>query len=148
MTSGSYFYSIEKKQLELLKIGDFRDEAGHLGFEQALPADASAVFFFMGNLDNIIDRCGSRGYRIAQMESGILGGNLYLGMHSLGFGSTGLTFYDDDVTKFFSPHAQNKSPLFVVPVGIKHKQNTVQPFRSKVASRLDALARGAGHRLT
>ena len=148
LTSGSYFYSIEKKQLELLKIGDFRDESGHLGFEQALPADASAVFFFMGNLEYIIDRCGSRGYRIAQMESGILGGNLYLGMHSLGFGSTGLTFYDDDVTKFFSPHAQNKSPLFVVPVGIKHKQNIVKPFRSKVASTLDALARGAGHRLT
>ena len=148
LTSGSYFYSIEKRQLELLKSGDFRDEAGHLGFEQALPSDASAVFFFMGNLENIIDRCGSRGYRIAQMESGILGGNLYLGMHSLGFGATGLTFYDDDVTKFFSPHAQNKSPLFVVPVGIKHKQNIVTPFRSKVASKLDALARGAGHRLT
>ena len=112
LTSGSYFYSLEKQQLELLKTGDFRDEAGHLGFEQALPADAAAVFFFMGNLEDIINRCGSRGYRIAQMESGILGGNLYLGMHSLGFGSTGLTFYDDDVTKFFSPHAQNKSPLF------------------------------------
>ena len=148
LTSGSYFYSIEKNQLELLNTGDFRDEAGHLGFEQALPADASAVFFFMGDLENIIDRCGNRGYRIAQMESGILGGNLYLGMHSLGFGSTGLTFYDDDVTRFFSPHAQNKSPLFVVPVGVKHKLNVVKPFRSKVASNLDALARGAGHRLT
>ena len=147
LTSGAYFYSIEKRQLELLKSGDFHDEAGHLGFEQALPADAAAVFFFMGDIENITDRCGSRGYRIAQMESGILGGNLYLGMHSLNFGATGLTFYDDDVTKFFSPHAQNKSPLFVVPVGIKHRQNMVRPFRSKVASKLDALARGAGHRL-
>ena len=148
LTSGSYFYSIEKKQLELLKAGNFRDEAGHLGFEQALPADASAVFFFMGNLEHIINRCGTRGYRIAQMESGIFGGNLYLGMHSLGFGSTGLTFYDDDVTKFFSPHAQNKIPLFVVPVGIKHQQNVVIPFRSKIASKLDALARGAGSYMT
>lgn len=148
LTSGAYFYSIENQQLDLLKPGNFRDESGHLGFEQALPADASAVFFFMADLDRILDRCGNRGYRIAQMESGILGGNLYLGMHSLGYGSTGLTFYDDEVTEFFSPHANNKSVLFVIPVGNKHTHNLVRPFRSQKAATLDALARGAGHNLT
>jgi len=32
-------------------------------------------------------------------------------------GATGLTFYDDDVTRFFSPHAEGKSAIFLVAVG-------------------------------
>jgi len=29
-----------------------------------------------------------------------------------------LTFYDDDTTAFFAPHAAGKSPLLVVGVGV------------------------------
>ena len=32
-------------------------------------------------------------------------------------GATGLTFYDDDVTRFFSPHAKGKSAIFLIAVG-------------------------------
>jgi len=32
-------------------------------------------------------------------------------------GATGLTFYDDEVTRFFSPHAADKSAIFFVAVG-------------------------------
>ena len=142
--SGSYFFSPRNNHLELLRAGDFREESGHLGFEQALPADASAVLFLMTDLDGVLARLGNRGYRVAQMEAGILGGRMYLGVHSLGFGASGLTFYDDAVTQFFSPHAEGKSTLFVLPLGHKASTNRVRPFRSKVAARLDALARGAG----
>ena len=144
LTSGSYFFSPRKNELNLLQAGDFREESGHLGFEQALPADASAVLFFMTNLEAVLARFGNRGYRVAQMEAGLLGGRMYLGVHSLGFGASGLTFYDDAVTQFFSPHAAGKSTLFVLPLGRKAAINRVRPFRSKVAARLDALARGAG----
>ena len=34
--------------------------------------------------------------------------------------------------------------MFVVTLGKTAQENRVQPFRSKVAGRLDALARGAG----
>ena len=33
------------------------------------------------------------------------------------FGATGLTFYDDEVTRFFSPHAEGKSAIFLVALG-------------------------------
>ena len=141
--SGSYFFSPRDNELELLRAGDFREESGHLGFEQALPADASAVLFFMTDLEGVLARMGNRGYRVAQLEAGILGGRMYLGVHSLGFGASGLTFYDDAVTQFFSPHAEGKSTMFVLPLGRKAAINRVRPFRSKVAARLDALARGA-----
>jgi hypothetical protein len=37
-------------------------------------------------------------------------------------GATGLTFYDDDVIRFFSPHAESKSAIFLVAVGYSARQ--------------------------
>ena len=140
---GAYFLSRQRRGLEALKEGEFREESGHLCFEQALGADASAVFFLMADLERVHRRYRDRGYRAAQLEAGILGGRTYLCAHSLGLGATGLTFYDDDVTVFFSPHAQGRSTMFVVALGVKARNNRVRPFRSRVGVLLDALARGA-----
>jgi hypothetical protein len=32
-------------------------------------------------------------------------------------GASGLTFFDDDVTRFFAPHAADKSVMFLVALG-------------------------------
>ena len=143
LPSGAYYYSNSKEGLALLQAGEFREEAGHLGFEQALPADAAAVVFFMADLELILQQYGNRGYRAAQLEAGIIGGRLYLNTHSLDLGASGLTFYDDAVTDFFSPHAAGKSTIFVAPLGVTSAQNRVRPFRSRVAMNLDARSRGA-----
>jgi SagB-type dehydrogenase family enzyme len=117
LAPGAYFFHHEKKLLELLKEGDFRERAGYLGLEQELPADASVNVFFLADLPKIIDALGNRGYRATQLEAGILGGKLYLGAYAQGLGATGLTFYDDDVVNFFSPHAKGKSAIFLVALG-------------------------------
>lgn len=114
---GSYVYHPDESALELLREGEFRDEAGDLGLEQALPADASANVFFLADLAPILERFGNRGYRVAQLEAAINGGRLYLASYALGLGATGLTFYDDDVTDFFSPRAEGKSAMFLVALG-------------------------------
>jgi nitroreductase len=103
--------------LECLKQGNFRDQAGYLGLEQQLPADAAVDIFFLADLRPIFDRFGNRGYRAAQLEAGILGGKLYLAAYAQRLGATGLTFYDDDVTRFFSPHAEGKSAIFLIAMG-------------------------------
>lgn len=145
ITPGAYYYSPGKDGgLELLQEGEFREEAGHLCFEQALGADASAVAFFMADMDTILSRFGNRGYRAAQMEAGIIGGRMYLSTHSMGLGATGMTFYDDAVTAFFSPHAAGKSLMFLVGLGVTHERNQVHPFRSRIGMLKDSLARGAG----
>lgn len=141
---GAYYYNRFYNGLRLLKAGDFREMSGHLGFEQALPADAAAVAFITADLNAIERDLGARGYRMAQTVAGIIGGRLYLGMHSLGLGATGLTFYDDSVVEFFSPHAAGQSAVFVVPMGVPGTPNRVRPFRSQVAVSLDSRARGAG----
>ena len=109
LEAGAYFFFPTERKLELLKQGDFRDEAGHLCFEQALGADCSAVIYFLASLDQVLGWYGNRGYRAAQLEAGVRIGNVYLCAHSMGLGATGMTFYDDEVVEFFSPHAAGKA---------------------------------------
>ena len=119
LESGSYFYNRERNALELLREGKFRHVAGNLGLDQALPADGSVSLFLMCDLNNVLKRFGNRGYRAAQIEASITGGKLYLSSYAHGLGATGLTFYDDQVTDFFSPHAKDKSGMFMVVIGKK-----------------------------
>jgi len=120
---GAYVFHRNQKLLECLKRGDFRSHAGYLGLQQALPADAAVDVFFLANLRPILQRFGNRGYRAAQLEAGILGGKLYLAAYAQHLGATGLTFFDDDVTNFFSPHAEGKSAIFLVALGHSAKGN-------------------------
>jgi SagB-type dehydrogenase family enzyme len=139
--SGAYVFSPSDQTLDCLKTGAFRQEAGHLCFEQALGADASAVAFFMADLDAVLHRFGNRGYRAVQVEAGTRGGKMYLCAYALGLGASGLTFFDDAVTAFFAPHAEGKSAIFVVALGHTATENRVRPFRSRVGMRIDALSR-------
>jgi len=66
--------------------------------------------FFLADLNRILERYGNRGYRAVQLEAGAIGGRIYLG-------ATGLTFFDDDVINFFSPHAKDKSAIFLLAIG-------------------------------
>jgi SagB-type dehydrogenase family enzyme len=118
IAGGAYCYRRETGSFELLKPGDFRAEAGYLCLEQPLGADCSVLICYMANLDHAIDALGNRGYRDAHLEAGVLGGRVYLAAYALGRGASGLTFYDDDTTKFFSPHAAHKSPILMVAVGV------------------------------
>ena len=120
---GAYVFHRGRKALECLKQGDFRSQAGYLGLQQALPADAAVDVFFLANLGPIVQRFGNRGYRAVQLEAGILGGKLYLAAYAQHLGATGLTFFDDEVTSFFSPHAAGKSAIFLVALGhsTRHK---------------------------
>lgn len=117
LAPGAYVLHRHPLGLELLKEGRFRDEAGYLGLEQDLPADASAVVFFLADLRAILDALGNRGYRAVQLEAGILGGRVYLAAYAQRLGASGLTFYDDDVVEFFSPHAAGKSAIFCMTLG-------------------------------
>jgi SagB-type dehydrogenase family enzyme len=120
---GAYVFHRNRGLLECLKQGNFRAQAGYLGLEQELPADAAVDIFFLADLQPILERFGNRGYRAVQLEAGILGGKLYLAAYAQRLGATGLTFYDDEVTRFFSPHAEGKSAIFLVAVGksAKHR---------------------------
>jgi len=114
---GAYFFRREQNTVELLKEGKFRAAAHHLGLEQELPADACVDIFFLADLEQILERYGNRGYRAVQLEAGAIGGRIYLAAYAQHLGATGLTFFDDDVINFFSPHAKDKSAIFLLAIG-------------------------------
>jgi SagB-type dehydrogenase family enzyme len=118
LASGAYVYHPERSGLELLKTGNFRGEAATLCLGQDLGGDSSVTVFFLADLEQVLGRYGNRGYRLAQMEAAIIAGKMYLAAYGLGLGASGLTFFDDMVVEFFSPHASGKDAIFVVALGV------------------------------
>jgi SagB-type dehydrogenase family enzyme len=116
IASGAYAYWPDRG-LELVRAGEFRREAAYLSLEQALGGDAAATIFFLAPLDAILAVWGERGYRVTNLQAGIAGGRAYLAAYALGFGASGLTFYDADVVRFFSPHAAGRDAIFVTALG-------------------------------
>jgi SagB-type dehydrogenase family enzyme len=117
LANGAYYYRRESEELELLKRGEFRAQAGYLCLEQPLGADCAALVVYMADLQRVLGALGNRGYRDVHLEAGILGGRAYLAAYALGRGATGLTFYDDDTAEFFAPDA-GESPLLMVALGV------------------------------
>jgi SagB-type dehydrogenase family enzyme len=114
---GAYRYDPAAHGLETLKHGDFRADSAFLCLEQALGGASSVTVFFLADLGRVLGRLGNRGYRVANLEAGIIGGRLYLGAYAQNLGATGLTFYDDEVVRFFSPHAAGQDAIFVTALG-------------------------------
>ena len=117
LAPGAYHYRRAGRSLELLREGRFRGAAGRLALGQDLAADAAVNVYSLVHLPRVLARFGNRGYRAAQLEGGITGGRFYLAAYAQRFGATGLTFFDDEVTEFFSPHAAGKSVMFLVALG-------------------------------
>ena len=117
LAAGTYAIDASGRALRRLRPGDFRRDAGVLDLGQELAADAAANLYWLVDLERVFARLGDRGYRAAALAAAIAGGRAYLAAYALGLGATGLTFFDDDVTAFFSPDAAGKSVLFLVAVG-------------------------------
>ncbi len=88
----------------------------------------------MAPLDAIGKAWGDRGYRLANLDAGVAGGRAYLAAYALGFGASGLTFYDTEVVRFFSPHAAGRDAIFVTALGRSARardgvlvSNSIQP---------------------
>lgn len=116
---GGYVYRRGAQAFELLRTGHLRAAARHLALGQELAADASINIYFTTDLARVLARYGNRGYRAAQLEAAIAAGRLYLAAYALRLGATGLTFFDDDVATFFTPHAKDASAMFLIALGKK-----------------------------
>jgi SagB-type dehydrogenase family enzyme len=88
-------YRLGASGLELVRRGDFRQEARHVSLDQAQGGDAAYTTFHFADLDRITRALGARGYRAAQVEGGYVLEMLHLAAYALGVGATGLTFFDE-----------------------------------------------------
>jgi nitroreductase len=117
LDAGTYVLHRAERALERLAAGAFREQAGMLDLGQELAADAAVNCYWLVDLEPVLARFGNRGYRAAQLDAAIEAGKLYLACYALRIGATGLTFFDDDVTAFFAPHAAGKSVMFLMALG-------------------------------
>jgi SagB-type dehydrogenase family enzyme len=121
LTPGAYVYHRDRHALELLHAlveHEARARSAYLALEQELGGDAAVNIYFLADLDRILSQAGDRGYRLAQLGGALVAGKLYLTSYALGLGATGLTFFDDAVTAFFSPHAAGMSVMFLIAIGV------------------------------
>jgi SagB-type dehydrogenase family enzyme len=102
-----------------IRLGDARRAAGELALGQELGATAAANVYFLSDLEMVFERFGERGYRVAQIAGGVAGARLELAATSLGLGATGLTFFDDDVTRFFEPAASGRQVMYLAAIGAR-----------------------------
>ncbi len=119
---GVYVHHSATRQLELLRAGDFRRTSEYLAVQQAYAGQAHVNAYYLADLNSVLGHYGNRGYRLAQLEASLSAGRLNLAAHALGLGGVGSTAYDDDVIRFFSPHAAGKTYLFVTVFGTRRSR--------------------------
>jgi len=132
LEKGGYFFNPRNNSIDLIRYRPGNNISGHLCLDQSLFADASVVIFIMTDLKHVLDILGNRGYRAVQMEAGITAGKIYLLSYASGLGASGSTFYDNEVTEFFSPHSKQKETLIAIGLGIpsyQSKPGRVLPVR-------------------
>ncbi|MBW3590159.1 MAG: SagB family peptide dehydrogenase [Actinobacteria bacterium] len=110
---GAYHWKDQKLQ-RISRDPGAREAAHFLSLVQALGSDAAAVIFPMADLGSAVETAGPRGYRTAQLEGPIMSGRLYLAAYAAGYGATGLTFYDEEVSKYFQT---SREPTLEVAIG-------------------------------
>ncbi len=122
LDQGAYVLHPERCGLEPLAARDMREAAARLACGQEYAGDAHANVYYLADLEPILERYGNRGYRVAQLEASLFAGKLHLAAHALGLGAVGSTSVDDEVIRFFSPHAQGKSYMFIIVFGVRRKR--------------------------
>jgi len=120
---GAYVYRSDPHPPPL-REGDFRDQPGFLDFGQCFADDAAVDVRSLTDLEDVVRKLGERGYRAAQLEGAIEGGKLYVAAYALGLGATGLTFFDDDVSRFFG--VPEHAVMFLTALGIPQRSLTTR----------------------
>ena len=127
LPSGAYVFRRQERAWNCSKKATFAAKRAISAWVRRFRRIAASMFISWRTLKVFLARFGNRGYRVAQLEAAIMGGKLYLAAYAQRLGASGLTFFDDDVTEFFSPHAAGKSVMFLVALGKSAKRKTVHP---------------------
>jgi SagB-type dehydrogenase family enzyme len=123
LPSGTYRYQQPPPVLDPLRQGEARQTAAYLALGQGLAGQAAVNVYFLADLEPILDRLGNRGYRAATLDAAITAGRMYLAAYALGLGATGLTFFDDEVVRVFSPQAAGHAVTFLIAFGIPGRRS-------------------------
>jgi SagB-type dehydrogenase family enzyme len=138
VVGGSYIWQDELVAGRL--VSHARDDVAWLCYGQPVGGDAAFTVFWMTDLDQVLQKTGSRGYRVVHLRAGLAAGRMVLAAFGNGAGATNLTFADDPVAEFFET---TDSCLLVTAVGIPAYRNVAggAPGEPTELAHLEALGR-------
>ena len=113
-------FRVRADRIERGSRAQHRDVAAHLCLDQPLGGDSAFTVFHTCDIEAVLGALGSRSYRAPLLEAGVASGRLALAAFALGYGATGLTFYDDEVSHFFGTPA---ACMLVTAVGVPDYRN-------------------------
>ena len=116
--SGIYHYGVKNHCLELLKKGDFAEEAASGALGQDMVACAQVAFIWTAVFERSKWKYRQRAYRYVYLDAGHIAAHLSLAAVSLGLGSCQIAaFFDDEINALVGVDGQDESVIYMSVAG-------------------------------
>ena len=120
LETGLYHYNVEKNNLELLHLGDFRSELKKNAFEQQVVVDSAVNFIWTAVPERTTKKYGERGHRYIDVEAGHISQNLYLQGTAMNLGVVAVGGFDvDGMNEFLEIDGVYETVIYMNAVGKK-----------------------------
>ena len=115
---GVYHYAVLDEALELLRGGDHRLAVAHAALDQAIAAEADAVFVWTAVLERSRWKYGQRFARYIFLDAGHIAENVALAAVALGLGSCQIAaFFDDEAAALLGVDEDEEPVVYMTTVG-------------------------------
>ena len=115
---GVYHYAVLDEALELLRGGDHRLTVAHAALDQAIAAEADAVFVWTAVLERSRWKYGQRFARYIFLDAGHIAENVALAAVALGLGSCQIAaFFDDEAAALLGVDEEDEPVVYMTTVG-------------------------------
>ncbi|MEO0085773.1 MAG: SagB/ThcOx family dehydrogenase [candidate division WOR-3 bacterium] len=115
LQAGVYRYLPDVHSVEVVRLGDVREELARASFRQVAIQEAPVVLVISCDYRRTTGRYGARGARYVHMEAGHIGQNVHLQCEALGLGAVMIGAFTDEGVK--EALGITHEPLYIVPVG-------------------------------
>ncbi|MFW9972805.1 MAG: SagB/ThcOx family dehydrogenase [Candidatus Odinarchaeota archaeon] len=120
LDQGVYHYNISKHLLELLKIGDFREEIALGCLDQQMAFNSAINFVWTAIIGRSKWKYLQRCYRYIYIDAGHIGQNFYLIAEALGLGACTIgAIYDDELNDLLGIDGIHETAIYVGVLGKK-----------------------------
>ncbi|QPA32502.1 SagB family peptide dehydrogenase [Thermaerobacillus caldiproteolyticus] len=117
--NGAYCYDSDTHALKRIRFGDYRHVLQYgMSMDNVNLFQVPLCLHVVGDKDHLKTELGYRGYRIQQMEAGMLVQRLLLAASAMGMGGHPLLGFDVNLCdKLYKIDSQGKTSLIQIPVG-------------------------------
>ncbi len=119
LESGIYHYSIQKHQLEQIRLGGFGRQVTAAALGQGMCATASVVFIWSAMFERCKWKYSQRAYRYIYLDAGHIAENLALAAVSLNLGTCEIgALFDDQINAIIGIDGIEESTICMAVAGI------------------------------